>query len=106
MTNYAQNPATGEFERVTINGDEWDFLEETLGSVWSRLGDVEHARDVSKRNPGVIASEDVEEYARLLELSHNAWLAMRDEIKKTYLETAERLHRKYYNWNRYNEMFD
>ncbi|MBO7206067.1 MAG: hypothetical protein J6W10_00465 [Kiritimatiellae bacterium] len=105
MTKYAKNPDTGEYERVTINGDEWDFLEEALGSVWCRLGDVEHARDVSKRNPGVISSEDVEEYARLLELSHNVWLAMR-EIKKTDLETAERLHRKYYNWNRYSEMFD
>ena len=87
-----------------INGSEWDDLEDSLGSIWSRLGDVETAREVSKRNPGNVLSEDVEEYARIFKLSHRVWLAMR-ELKKADVETAARLAVKYFNWSPFDERF-
>lgn len=87
-----------------IEGAEWDNLEDSLGSIWSRLGDVEHAREVSKRNPGNVLSEDVEEYARIFKLSHRVWLAMR-ELKKVDVEAAARLAAKYFNWSPFDERF-
>lgn len=87
-----------------IEGSEWDDLEDSLGSIWSRLGDVETAREVSKRNPGNVLSEDVEEYARIFELSHRVWLAMR-ELKKSDVESASRLAVKYFNWSPFDERF-
>lgn len=87
-----------------IDGSEWDDLEDSLGSIWSRLGDVETAREISKRNPGNVLSEDVEEYARIFKLSHRVWLAMR-ELKKADVETAARLSVKYFNWSPYDERF-
>ncbi len=87
-----------------IDGSEWDDLEDSLGSIWSRLGDVETAREVSKRNPGNVLSEDVEEYARIFNLSHRVWLAMR-ELKKADVEAAARLAAKYFDWSPFDERF-